>query len=185
MPLIQSGGSSSFQGSGKMRHAILVGVLLGGALGVTACSGSVPVQGGADPASASSSGGPRWTANIRTVYQDRFNAPDSVSDKSYGSAQWTRGDAPAQSVVNLVFTYAGAERDLSWAILFGNCGTASLPVIPRSSFPELDVSGGGAARASATIAVELPALGAYHINIYRNRHGGAESVVGCGDLKLR
>ena len=168
-----------------MKHAILVSVLLGGALGVTACSGAVPVQGAADPASASSSDGPRWTATIQTVRQDRFNHPDSIRDKSYGSAQWARGDGPAQSKVNLVFTYAGSERDLSWAILFGNCGTASLPVIPRSSFPELDVSGGGSARVSAALAVELPTSGAYHIDIYKNRHGGAESVVGCGDLKLR
>lgn len=167
-----------------MKHGMFLATLGAGALGITACSHTVPIEGAAQPAaSVSSSREPKWTTSIKSVDQNRFNVADSTRDRSYGSAHWSRGDAPTRSRVNLVFAYAGPERDLSWAILFGSCGSASLPVIPRSIFPELDVSGGGSAKVSATLSLEFPTSGTYHIDIYKDRQGGAESLVGCGDLK--
>lgn len=161
-----------------MNHGIVLATLVAGAL-------AVPIYGVANFAAAvSPSGEPRWTANIKSVSQFRFNAADSTRDRSHGSAQWNRGDGPAFSSVSLAFTYAGTERGLSWAILFGSCGNSSLPVIPMSTFPELDVSGGGRAQITATISLEFPTSGAYHIEIYKDRTGGSESLVGCGNFKF-
>ena len=154
------------------------------AIGITACSNAVPVTGAPGPAAlVASSGEPRWTTVIQQVAQSRFNAPDSSRDRSYGSAEWTRGSGPAESKVNLAFTYSGPERDLSWAILFGRCGSATLTLVPKSSFPELEVAGGGKAQLNATLSVELPTSGIYHIDIYKDRTGGAESLIGCGNFK--
>ena len=127
---------------------------------------------------------PRWTASIQSVKEDRINvAPDSVREKSFGSAQWTRGSGPTLSIINLTFSYSGPERDLAWAILFGPCGSASLPLIPMSNFPELNVNTGGRAQVNATLSVELPASGTFHIDIYKDRAGAVESVVACGNLR--
>lgn len=167
-----------------MNHGMLLTTFAAAAaLGLTACSKTVPVEGAPRPSASVSPGERTWTTTIQQVDQSRFNAPDSTRDRSHGSAQWSRGDGPTLSRVNLVFQYGGTERDLSWAILFGNCGNASLPVLPLSAFPELDVTGAGRARFDATLSVELPTSGTFHIDIYKNRQGGAESLVGCGNLK--
>lgn len=127
---------------------------------------------------------PKWSSTIKMVHEDRINAsPDSLRGRSFGSATWKAGDTPDLSVVDLTFTYGGQERDLSWAILFGRCRSASLPVLPISAFPELEVTGGGAARATANLQMALPTSGQYHVDIYSDRIGGEEAVVACGDFK--
>lgn len=171
-----------------MKKAILLATVCAGLIGVSGCARTVPVErasGAPGPVtSVQASAQSRWTASIQPVSQEsRFNVPDSSRDRSYGTAQWRQGELPTLSRVTLAFDYAGPERDLSWAILFGPCGSASLPVIPRTQFPELDVSGGGSAQVTATLSVTLPTSGAYHIEIYKNRQGGAEAIVGCGNLK--
>lgn len=128
-------------------------------------------------------GAGKWTSTLQPVNQFRFNAADSTRDRSYGSAQWGPGTTPMESRINLVFTYAGAERGLTWAILFGRCGNESLPVVPTATFPELDVSGGGRAQLNATISIEVPTSGTYHIEIYKDRTGGSDSMVACGNFR--
>lgn len=159
-------------------------VLVAAALGLTACSHTVPVQGADGPeGSMSSPTEPKWTTNIRSVPQTRFTALDTARNISSSSVEWIQGERPGVSSVNIVFTYEGTEHSLSWAVLFGPCGGASLPLIPISSFPELEVSVGGRTQLNAEISLELPNSGMFHIDIYRDRRGGAESVVGCGNLR--
>jgi hypothetical protein len=168
-----------------MKPAIFLATVAVGMLGIGACSATVPVKGAGEPAGSVSSGRePSWTASIRGVTQNRFNVPDSSRDRSYGSARWKSGNPPTLSSVNLEFTYGGRERELSWAILFGSCGTASLPVNPVSTFPELEVGSSGRVELNATLSLQLPTSGAYHIEIYRDRRGEPESVVACGNLKF-
>ena len=127
---------------------------------------------------------PKWTASVQSIRDDRINiSPDSVREKSFGSVQWTPGAGPTQSNVNLTFSYTGPERDLSWAILFGTCGSASLPVVPLSNFPELNVSGSGRGQINGTIAVDLPATGTFHVDIYKDRTGSIEALVACGNMR--
>lgn len=169
-----------------MKRGMILSALGAGALSVAACSASVPVQGAGDPSAASSvssSREPRWTAIIQNVAQTRFNMADTTRDRSYGSAQWSPDNRPTLSRVSVVFNYGGTERELSWAILIGNCGSASLPVIPISNFPELEVGSGGHAQLEAPLTLEFPISGSYHIEVYRDRRGGAEFLVACGNLK--
>lgn len=167
-----------------MKQRMFLATLGAGALGLAACAHTVPVEGSATPAaSVSAAGGGKWTTNIQSVTQNRGDVAQSTRDRSYGSAQWTRGDTPRLSAVNVVFTYAGTERDLSWAILAGSCGTAALPLIPLANFPELNVGSGGRAQITTALPIDLPAIGTYHIDIYKDRSGGPESLVGCGNFK--
>jgi len=164
-----------------MKSAIILAAI---GAGVLACSATAPVKGPGEPAGSVSSGrGPAWTASIRGVTQSRFNVPDSSREKSYGSLRWSPGNPPTLSTVNLVFSYGGSERELSWAILFEGCGSASLPLNPISTFPELEVGNSGHVELNVTLSLQLPPSGAYHIEIYRDRRGGAESVVACGNLR--
>ncbi|MEO8577864.1 MAG: hypothetical protein ABI556_14240 [Gemmatimonadales bacterium] len=127
---------------------------------------------------------PKWTASVQSSKDDRINiAPDSVREKSFGSFQWTQGADSTQSNVNLTFSYSGPERDLSWAVLFGPCGNASLPVVPVSTFPELNLSGSGRGQIGGTIAVALPVSGTFHVDIYKDRTGSLESLVACGNMR--
>jgi hypothetical protein len=125
----------------------------------------------------------RWTGNFRSVNNARSTLTDTTREKSFGSAEWRPGPTSTQSTIDLSFTYGGMERELTWGILFGNCGAASLPVVPTSNFPELELSGVGSTKTNATINLEFPTSGTYHIDIYRDRSGSPESLVACGNLK--
>jgi len=129
---------------------------------------------------------PRWSASIKSVYEDRVNeSMDSVRaiGGSFGSASWRQGETPTLSVVDLTFTYGGTERELAWGIFVGRCRSASVPIVPISSFPEIEFTGGGAARVQANLSMELPYTGQYHLNVYKDRSGEESSIVACGDFK--
>ena len=167
-----------------MNQRIFLATLGAGVFGLAACAHSVPVEGTATPStSVSATGAGHWTARIASVTQNRADVAQSTRDNSYGSAEWTQGAGPTLSSVNLVFTYAGAERDLTWALISGSCGVAALPLIPLSNFPELSVGSSGRAQVTATLPIDLPTTGTYHIDVYRDRSGGPESLVACGNLR--
>lgn len=167
-----------------MRLSILVLAFGATSLGTVGCSHSTPATDAGQPLSAiSSSAGPRWTTRFRSVAPSSLDRGDSTRHTSYGTAEWTPGSAKPLSNIHLKFSYTGSENDLSWAILYGTCGTASLPVIPMSNFPEIDLRAGGNAEINASLTLEFPFSGTYHAEIYKDRIGGAEAVVACGDLK--
>lgn len=168
-----------------MNHRLLLATLGAGVVGLAACATAVPVAGTATPSTSVStaSGGGKWSGRISSVTQNRADMSQSTRDNSYGSAEWTRGDSPTLSNANVIFTYAGEDRELYWAIVAGSCGVAALPLIPMSNFPELSIGSGGRAQVTATLPIDLPNSGSYHVDIYRNHSGGAESLVGCGNLR--
>jgi hypothetical protein len=98
---------------------------------------------------------------------------------------WTPGEGPRLTNASVVFTYAGQERFLSWAIVAGSCGSPSLPLIPLSNFPELNISGGGRATVTTSLPLEFPTTGSYHVDVYKDRQGGMDALVACGNLKLQ
>ena len=170
-----------------MRHRILLATIGVAAMTTSGCAHSVPVSG-APSASADVSAAPppgfepKWSAVIRAVTQNRFSAPDSTRNTNYGAFQWTHADIPSRSNVNITYNFSGPERELSWAIMFGNCGSATLPLVPMSNFPELEVTG-GQANFNSMLTLELPVSGEYHVAVYKDRRGTEESMVGCGNLK--
>lgn len=167
-----------------MKHGILMLALGAATLALAACAHSGTVDGTRQPLSAiSPDAGPRWTTRFRNVAPTHLDSGDSTRHSSYGTAEWTPGNARALSKLHVKFTFTGPEHDLSWAILYGTCGTASLPVIPLSNFPELDLSAGGSVEMNTTLTLEFPLSGTYHAEIYKDRIGGEEAVVACGDLK--
>lgn len=170
-----------------MRHRLFLAAVGASAFGMlTACAKSTPVEGAPTPSSSVSTdgaSGARWTANLQSVNQNRGEVAQTSRDRSYGSATWGQGAAPSLSNISLVFTYTGQERSLAWAILPGSCGTPALPIIAMSNFPELSIGGGGRAQVTTSLPLELPSNGVYHIDIYRDRRGGADALIACGNLR--
>ena len=168
-----------------MKHKMLLAAVGTGALGLLAgCAKTTPVESAPAPDRSMSTGeGARWTANIQSVTQSRGDVAQSTRDRSYGSATWTVGETAVLSKADVVFTYAGQEKYLSWSILPGNCGTGSIPVLSTANFPEINIAGGGRGQVTASLPIELPTGGAYHIDIYRDRRQGTESLVGCGNMR--
>jgi hypothetical protein len=159
------------------------------AVSLAACSANTPpnpsiatVQAVGEPPE------PRWTGNLRATIVDKLGEADSSSTQrnygSRGSLTWTNGATPALSNATIDFTYSGTERELTWGIFFGPCGNASLPVVTLSTFPELEMSGGGRTQTVAALSTELPLTGAFHVEVFRDRSGAPESSVACGNLKF-
>ena len=160
--------------------------LTAGAVIVTGCPKSgTSTAGGASPTpDVEATETAHWTTNIQPVMQSRGDVAQSTRDRSYGNFTWSRGPSNSITNFNIVFNYAGQERFLSWAIVAGSCGTPSLPIIPASNFPELNVGSGGRSQANGTLSIELPLNGAYHVDVYRSRTQGMDTLVGCGNLKF-
>ena len=170
-----------------MKQKILFAALSAGALGIVAgCAKSTTsADTSPSPSSTAAAGeSARWTANIQSVTQSRGDVAQTTRDRSYGSFTWSRGTSPSLSAVGLVFNYTGQERFLAWAIIAGSCGTNALPIIPMSNFPELNVGGGGRAQVNATLPLDLPTTGSYHVDIYRSRQGGVDALVACGNMRF-
>ena len=169
-----------------MKQRILLAAF--GATGVillAGCAKTTQVEGAPAPVSSNvtASAGARWLGNIQSVTQSTGAVQQTSRDRSYGSATWSLGDGPTLSKVDIVFNYNGSERSLTWAIIPGSCGTVALPTIPMSNFPELQVGGGGRAQVTASLPLSLPSNGTYHIDVYRDRRAGPESLVACGNLR--
>ena len=164
---------------------MLLTALGAGAFALAGCAKSTPVAGAPSPNANVSSASARWTANIQSVTQSRGDVAQSTRDRSYGSLTWTHGDGSQLTNASIVFTYAGQERFLSWAIVAGSCGTPSLPLIPLSNFPELNISSGGRAQVTTSLPIEFPTNGTYHVDVYKDRQGGMDALVGCGNMKLQ
>ena len=168
-----------------MKYVWSLIVILVATISIAACSANAPPNGSI--ATAQSLGEPlqpRWTGSIRAVVVDKLNESDSTRERSYGSLVWTHGATPALSDAKIDFTYSGSARALTWGIFFGPCGNASLPVVTLSDFPELEMSSGGRTQTVAALSTELPLTGAFHVEVFKDRSGGPEFSIACGNLKF-
>lgn len=151
---------------------------------LAACSGNAPPN--ASIATAQAIGEPpqpRWSGNIRASVTDRLSG-DSTRDRMSGTLVWTPGATPNLSSARIEFSYTGSARELTWGIFYGPCGNASLPVVTLSDFPELEMSSGGRTQIVASISIELPTTGAFHVEIFKDRSGDPEFSIACGNLRF-
>lgn len=168
-----------------MKHCVKALLLSFIFCGLAACATQTSMPEASSPGgSISALTNGAWTTNIRSFSEVRSTLSDTVRQKSSGSAEWVKSDVSGRSVVNLAFSYGGEERALTWAILFGACNSASLPVLPKATFTELEMDTGGRVTVKADIPLELPRSGNYRVEIYRDREGTNDSLVGCGNFKF-
>ncbi|MGH9422377.1 MAG: hypothetical protein ACRD3J_20540 [Thermoanaerobaculia bacterium] len=183
-----AGEAFSFSDGKKMKYASSV-LMIFAAVGISACAANAPpnpsnatLQAVGEPPQ------PKWTGTIRATIIDKLDEADTTSTQrnygSHGSLTWTHGATPALSNATIDFTYSATDRELTWGIFFGPCGSATLPVVSLSVFPELEMSSGGHTQVVAALSTELPVSGAFHVEVFRDRSGAPEFSVACGNLKF-
>jgi hypothetical protein len=90
---------------------------------------------------------------------------------------------PQRTTVSLaVSTAIQQPTSLRWALLPGQCGAGSLPLLGFEQFPPLDVTSSGRAHLEVELPLPLPQSGNYHVNVYS---GGVQldDVLTCATLR--
>lgn len=88
--------------------------------------------------------------------------------------------------INLTISAPGHESSiLTWAILPGPCGTASIPVLSYQQFPILEVGNNGRGQVSAELPMRLEVTAGYHANVYYRRGVEMSDVLTCSNLRLQ
>jgi hypothetical protein len=155
-------------------------------LAAMACATSTKVESAPSPSASISTSGTvtRWSGNISAVLESNSDVRQSSRGNGYGTAQLAPGDSPSSTAVTVIYSSGGtSDRYLNWAVLPGRCGSGSVPLLPISNFPELQVGGDGRSQVAVTLPFEFPTRGDYHINIYHERQSTLDQVVACGNLR--
>jgi hypothetical protein len=102
------------------------------------------------------------------------------------------GTATAESGIpdstRLKISIRGAEPNatLPWHIHNGACGSAGEVLGSGSAYPALQVSGGGTAEATVTLAIRPSKTGSYAVQVHKGTAAPdkpGSDVISCGDLK--
>ncbi len=82
-------------------------------------------------------------------------------------------------------TVSGSAQSVSlpWAILPGQCGTGSLPLMNVNSFQVIEVGSNGRGDLTTEIPLMLPTEGSYHVNVYWPGGQQIDEVMTCANLK--
>jgi hypothetical protein len=155
------------------------------ALALAGCAKSVPVEGAQAPApvSTEAAGTSRWSGSFVAVTEARSDVRQAARGNNYGTITITGADSPRRTRVSLTYSTSSDVRFLSWAVLPDRCGSAGLPVLPITSFPDLQVGSDGRAQLTTELPFDLPTTGSYHVNIYKERRATLDAVVACANLR--
>jgi hypothetical protein len=156
------------------------------ALALAGCAKSVPVEAAQVPAPASAVAAgtvARWSGNFVAVTEARSDVRQAARGNNYGTVTITGADSPRRTRVSLTYSTSSDVRFLSWAVLPDRCGSSGLPVLPITSFPDLQVGSDGRAQLTTELPFDLPTTGSYHVNIYKERRATLDAVVACANLR--
>lgn len=135
----------------------------------------------------------RWTGNIRPRDQQTGKAMfDFYASKLSGSVSVTPAEGELhQTTIYVLLSSDGSNgpaadnRNVSWGLVVGRCGTAVPPVLPVTTFRPVELSSNGRGEVTATIPFEFPTAGEYHVDVYAGRSAGIQLVIACANLKLK
>jgi hypothetical protein len=169
----------------KLRHVCLPASLLG----LAACASAKPV---ADPAATAptasvstgaASGPVTWTGSLQPIQQASSGLGPTGQNKAFGTVKLSsKGTARTAISISLSTPLTNAAS-LNWAVLPGRCGTGSLPLAGVERFPLIEVGNNGRGQLEGEMALELPASGTYHVNIYWASGQQLSDVMTCANLR--
>jgi len=99
-----------------------------------------------------------------------------------GSAEMRPGQRPGVTVATLNVVGGTAGAEYGWAVHLGQCGADGDVLAEASSYPTVTVDSGGAASTIATLYIDSPAGGNYHVTVHAS-HALTSPVVSCGELE--
>lgn len=155
--------------------------------GLAACAASTPVADTGTPAPATTGSvgeSVRWSGTLQPREQRTGGLGPTGQNKTFGNVTLMSKGAERISIEISLSTPLQGATSLSWALVPGRCGSSALPVAQVGRFPVIEVGNNGRGQLSAEMALDLPASGAFHVNIYWP--GGqqqANDVMTCGNLR--
>ncbi len=77
------------------------------------------------------------------------------------------------------------STSLRWAVLSGQCGSASMPVLSYQQFPMIEMGSNGRGQLDVELPLTLEVTTTYHANIYMGSGNQLSDLVSCANLRLR
>lgn len=138
----------------------------------------------ASVATAPSSGGViKWTGSLQPMQQASGGLGPTGQNKAFGTVSLTSKGVERTAISISVSTPLSSSTTLRWAVLPGQCGTGSLPIVGVERFPQIDVGNNGRGQLNAEMALALPTNGSYHVNIYWGNGQQLSDVMTCANLR--
>ena len=158
----------------QARRYAHIAVVIATTTAIAACnmSGNKQKVGQIDP--QNSSANTRWNATLSTP-SGMTGAVDL-----HGTASLV-ATGPKKSLATVSITNAAPKGVHPWHVYEGSCGDDGAVVGTASAYPPLNVDNDGHASASATLPLELPTSGAYHVVVNASA-ANMQTVVACGNL---
>jgi hypothetical protein len=124
-----------------------------------------------------------WTGSLQPIQQASSGLGPTGQNKAFGTVKLSsKGTARTAISISLSTPLTNAAS-LNWAVLPGRCGTGSLPLAGVERFPLIEVGNNGRGQLEGEMALELPASGTYHVNIYWASGQQLSDVMTCANLR--
>jgi hypothetical protein len=103
--------------------------------------------------------------------------------RAFGTVSLTVAESsPNRTRAQITLDAPTQNRNLPWAILPGQCGSSSLPLIGFDQFPQIEVGNTGKGQVDSELALTLPTSGTYHLNVYWQGQT-LDQVMTCANLR--
>lgn len=143
-----------------------------------------PVTAVAAPAPAPAPAGAiRWTGSLTPTQQRSGGMGPRSQSRAFGSVSITALPGDSRSRAQVTVSGSSQNVSLPWAVLPGQCGTGSLPLMNVNSFPVIEVGSNGRGELSSEIPLSMPAEGSFHVNVYWPGGQQLDEVMTCANLK--
>lgn len=155
-------------------------------LAMAGCARSAQSTTGSPSPSLSRSaddGDVRWTGNLTPTQQRSGGMGPRSQSRAFGTVTLQAISEDSRSKAQITVSGSSQTVSLPWAILPGQCGTGSLPLMNVNSFPVIEVGSNGRGDLSTEIPLVLPTEGSYHVNVYWPGGQQIDEVMTCANLK--
>jgi hypothetical protein len=156
-------------------------------LALAACaSAKTSDTAGAAPSSSvavASGGQVKWVGSLQPIQQASSGLGPTGQNKAFGTVTLSSKGTERTAISISVSTPLSGSTTLRWAVLPGQCGTGSLPIVGVERFPQIDVGNNGRGQLNTEMALSLPTNGSYHVNIYWANGQQLSDVMTCANLR--
>lgn len=163
------------------RHALATGVAMCGVASLATAQGTKAKSDSIVPMQARA-----YDGQFRPMQQSQGAAGMSKQQRVYGSVKIAFRESNDRSNVNLMIDTGLQQSEiLGWSANPGRCGSGSVPIMPITQFPGIEVTSTGRGEINVQdMQLIIPASGPVHVNVYR---GGdtLDRVIACANLRMK
>jgi len=167
-----------------LRHAVIaITATLGAGCASSGSTSGTTSAAAPSAAAADAVQGPRWSGNLTPTMQRTGSYTGGGQARAFGTVSLTVAEGDANRTrARITIDAPTQNRNLPWAILTGQCGAGTLPLIGFDLFPQIEVGNNGKGQLDVEIPLTLPASGTYHLNVYWQGQT-LDQVMTCANLR--